>query len=225
MIMFSLVVGFTSAASAATQNYNIALSESVFAVVTHKAGVGSALAHDHFIYPSQYKSDISVDPAHPEQARFRMQFPVTALVVDDPQAKTRWFPEIKAAGILDHPFPEVSEKDRAKIREHMLDEGQLDAQRFPEISAELKSITEKKSDTGGKGLGYEVSVALTAHGKTVERPFLVNIEQTGDTARVKGFGSFKFTDFGIKPFSAFLGAVRNQDLFHVFVDMKAKGGK
>ncbi len=28
-------------------------------------------------------------------------------------------------------------------------------------------------------------------------------------------GTFDFTDFGIKPYSAFLGAVKNQDAFHV----------
>jgi len=202
--------------------YTLVQPDSVFAVVTHKAGFAARLAHNHMIYPSTYTAEASVDPAHQDQAHFRLRFPVTALVVDDSAAKTRWYPGIQAAGILDEPFPEVSEKDRQSIGEHMLAKNQLDADKYPEISAELKGIRAKASTQGEKSFAYEATVALTVHGVTVERPFAANIEATGDAVHVEAASSFNFTDFGIKPYSAFLGAVRNENTFYVYVNLKAQ---
>ncbi len=222
MSFLALVLGVMNVASAATETYTVIPSESVFAVVTHKTGIAAGLAHNHFVFPGRYTAEASVDQAHLEQAHFRLQFQTTDLVADGSAEKNRWFPGVKADGILDDPFPEISEKDRGKIRESMLGKDQLDARRFPEIVAELKRISQKSATAGSKSFAYEAIVALTVHGTTVERPFLLNIQQTGDTARIEGVGSFTFTAFGIKPFSGFLGAVRNEDVFHVFVDMKAK---
>jgi len=217
------IVGVCAACiPAVAATYAIVASDSVFAIVTHKAGIASALAHNHMVYPSSYTAETSYDPAHPDQSRFLLRFPVAALVIDDPEAKARHFPGINASGILDTPFPEVSGKDRKTIRENMLAESQLDAEHYPEISAELKGVRLQQSTQGDKTYAYEATVALTVHGTAVERPFSANLEVTDDTVHVEAVGSFKFTDFGIKPYSAFLGAVRNQDTFHVYVDAKAK---
>ena len=218
------VMASAGCVTAFADTYTILPSESVFAVVTHKAGIASALAHDHLVYPETYTTELSADPAHPDQAHFKLQFATTALVNDDPAAKEKWYPYIKAAGILDVPFKAVCEKDRKTIREHMLDENQLDAEHYPTISAELKSIREQQSTHGENAYAYEAAIALTVHGKTVEHPFAANIKPNGDTVHVEAMGTFNFTDFGIKPFSAFLGAVRNQDTFHVYVNAQAKRG-
>jgi polyisoprenoid-binding protein YceI len=224
-----MAVAYAGCVAAFADTYTIAPSESVFAVVTHKAGIASALAHDHFVYPETYTTELSADPAHPDQAHFKLQFATTALVNDDPTAKEKWYPHVKAAGILDAPFKKVCERDRKTIREHMLDESQLDAEHYPTISAELKGIREQGSTHGDNTYAYEATVALTVHGKTVEHAFAANIKPNGDTVRVEAVGSFNFTDFGIAPYSAFLGAVRNQDTFDVYVNAQAKredtGGK
>ena len=209
-------------APALAETYTLVNSQSVFAVVTHKAGLAGALAHDHFVYPESSTSELSGDPDHPDQAHFKLQFATTALVNDDPAAKEQWYPYVKAAGILNVPFKKVCEKDRKTIREHMLDENQLDAEHFPTISAELKSLRQQASTRGENTYAYEAAVALTVHGKTVVHPFAVNINFKDDTVHVEAVGSFNFTDFGITPFSAFLGTVRNQDAFHVYVNAQAK---
>ncbi len=142
--------------------------------------------------------------------------------MDDPAAKERWFPGITAAQLLDHPFATVSEADRATIRGHMLAKGQLDAAAYPSLSAELREVKARPSQRASKHYAYEAIVALTVHGKTVERPFAVNLEFGGDAVHVEAAGAFRFSDFGITPYSALLGAVRNQDAFQVFVDFQAK---
>jgi hypothetical protein len=193
-------------------------------VITHKAGLASTLAHNHCIYPASYTVEASSDGASPDQTHFLLKFPATALANDEDATSARWYPYLKAAGVLDVPFKKVCEADRKTIHEHMLAENQLDAEHFPNISAELKTVREQASTVGSKTFAYEGTVALTVHGKTVVHPFAANMDVTGDIVHVEAVGTFSFTDFGIKPYSAVLGAVRNQDTFHVYVNAQARRG-
>ena len=206
---------------AAPETLKVNEADSIFAIVIHRAGVAASLAHNHLICASSYKSEAAFDPEHPEQARFRMSFPATALVVDDPKIKARWFSVIQGLGILEEPFQEMSEKDRQTVREHMLAEDQLDARNYPEISAELKALHPITARHGQTQFKYQAVVALSVHGKTVERPVAANIEFNGGKVHVTAVGTYRFTDFGIRPYSAFLGSIRNKDEFHIFVDAEA----
>ena len=221
-LILTMLVANLVCLTGTADTYKVIPTESVFAVVTHKAGLAAALAHDHFVYPGTYTAELSTDPAHPDQPHFKLEFATAALVNDDSAAKAKWYPYVKAAGILDTPFKNVCEKDRQTIHEHMLAENQLDAERYLKISAELKAVREQQSTHGEKNYAYEATVAFTVHGKTVERPFAANIDPKGDTVHFEAVGSFNFTDFGVTPFSAFLGTVRNQDTFHVYVNATAQ---
>ena len=191
--------------------------ESVFAIVTHKAGFASGRAHDHFVAAHGYKARLEGEPGTVEGAAFEIVLAAEELVVDSPELEKAWYPRLEALGILAEPFGELTDENREKIRESMLGKKQLDAKQFPEIRARLAGIAEKPATLGTEELGYEVSLAFEVHGQEVERPLASSITWDDGKLRVEAAGVFKFSDFGIEPFSAFLGAVKNTDEFHVYV--------
>jgi len=195
--------------------------ESVLAIVTHKAGFASGLAHNHLVVATGYDAEFALDPESLATTRFELRARVKDLIVDDPKMQAEWYPRINGLGILDEPFGDVSDGDRRKIRDSMLGKKQLDAESFPELSATLISVRELTPPPAGEGLPWRVTVALEVHGKRVERELEARYGVEGGRVSVEAFGVFRFSDLGIKPFSAFLGAVKNQDDFHVYARVVA----
>ena len=127
ILVIALALGWTGAAYAATTSYVVDPAESVFAVVTHKAGVAARFAHNHLIAPQTYTCPIERTGGSVEDLTFSLSFPVAELAVDLPGLQKKWYPAIKALALLDTPFTEIDESDRATIEEHMLAQDQLDA--------------------------------------------------------------------------------------------------
>ena len=197
-------------------------------MVTHKAGIAARMAHNHLIAPKTYICEITSPTGSIDDLAFSLHFPVTELAPDIAEAQKQWYPAIKAAGILDTPFSELPESDRASIREHMLEKDQLDAEQFPEIKAELVSIQSIssmpsiQSTAGEKTFEQAATIRFTVHGKTVERAVPANVAIENGELNVEAVGRFRFTEFGFEPYSAFFGAVRNQDEFDLYVRIQAQ---
>lgn len=203
--------------------YAVDPTESVFAVVVHKAGMAARFAHNHLVYPEEFAASLSIEGTDVSTAKFALKFPVAKLVVDAPEGHERWYPGIEKAGILDKPFNKLDAGDRKTIAEHMLAKDQLDAQQFPDISAKVTSVRAEPTAQGKQNYTHLASVEFTVHGKTVTRDCPVSIAMNGENVIIDAIGLFKFSEFGIKPYSAMLGAVRNSDEFHVFVHAVARG--
>ena len=150
-----------------------------------------------------------------------MDFSVYAedLVVDDPDLRDLWYPRLKELGILDEPPGNLTEKDRRKIRGAMLGKRQLAAESHPTLRARIVLVQDSAPETGGSDFPYLVGLALTVRDTTVTETVKARFESRGGTIEIEAFGTFRFTDFGIKPYSAMLGAVKNQDEFHVFASI------
>jgi polyisoprenoid-binding protein YceI len=103
----------------------------------------------------------------------------------------------------------------------MLDKDQLDADQYPEINVKLVSVREQSQKKGDTEFGWTVTIALTVHGKTVERECPASLMREDGRVTVEAVGAFKFTEFGIRPYSAFMGAVKNRDDFHVYAYLVA----
>lgn len=191
---------------------------SLLAVVTHRGGPAARLAHDHLVVAGDYRAGASFSPQDPSAARVAVEVPVGALVADDRALEERWFPRFRELGVLADPFKEASESDRAKIREAMLSAKQLDAERHPAISGRLTAVREQAARVGSVPFTHVATVELTVHGRTVSRDLAARFEE-GEAGSVllEAIGVLRFTDFGIEPYSAALGAVRNQDEFHLYV--------
>lgn len=196
--------------------------ESVFAVVVHKAGPAARFAHNHWIQAAEFTARAGIGSAALESVSFELSVPASKLEADDPDAAAKWFPRLHAIGILDTPFTPLPERDRDTVTKHMLGEDQLDAGAFPAISAKLLNLKKSNVARGEVSFQWTARVALTVRDKTVERNFAVNVEERNGAYAVEAAASFTFTEFGIKPYSALLGAVRNRDEFDVYVNFKAR---
>ena len=191
--LIGLVFLVGAAGSAAAETFTVDAKKSELMVRTFKAGVARGLAHDHLVVARDVQGELSFDPEAPEATRVSVTVKVASLVADDPAMRRRF----KVGG-------ELSEKDRQKVTASMLDEGQLDAARFPTISF-VSTGAEQTSE------GLMVSGRFTLHGVT--KPLRLPVKISSRDGALLGVTSFKLltSDYGIKPYSAALGTVKNQD--------------
>jgi polyisoprenoid-binding protein YceI len=202
-------------------SYTIDKSKSIFGIITHKGGYAAALAHNHLIFAQDYQATLIFDPVNLPNSQLTLSMPVASLVNDDPTVSAVWSPRIGALKILSEPLPTVSASDRNNIFKDMMGASQLDATRYPMIHLAVSNLEKKKSVVGEETFEYQMKVILTLHGLTVEKQLPANIEVVENTLHAESVGTFAFTDFGITPFSAFMGAFKNQDKFHAYVKLEA----
>jgi hypothetical protein len=218
------LVLISSSTSLHADELNVVPEQSVFAVVTHKGGIAGGLAHDHLITASGFTARLVFTDSDPLAAEFAIRFAAENLVVDSEALRKNWSSRLQALGILDEPFGRLSDEDRMKIRETMLGAKQLNVAGFPEISARILSIDEEASSQGDIQLSHRIALAFRVHGQTVERPVWARYEYVGGELRVEAVGEFRFQDFGIEPYSAMLGAIKNKDEFHLYMNLVATSG-
>lgn len=202
-------------------DFQVKSEDSFFSIVTQKKGFAAALAHNHLIAARAYQADLKANPQELEKGTFSFSTKASELEVDRADLQKRWFPTIKSLGWLTEPFSELKDSDRETIREHMLDSNQLNGKKFPEITAKVIDIKSSETKLGEKNFSKSATVAVTLLNKTVSRPFATNLTLKGDELTVEAAGQFKFSDFGITPYSALLGAVGNQDQFFMLVNIRA----
>ena len=195
---------------------------SLLAVLTHKGGFAAGLAHDHLVAATRYEARLELDPASPATALFELRVEAEGLEPDLAELQQEWYPRLAELGLLEEPFGSVSDKDRGKIRSAMLGGKQLDATRYPSISARLLRVREEASTAGEVSFTHQVTLQLEVRGRRVERSAAARYSLEDDLLTMEALGHFTFTEFGIKPYSAALGAVRNRDGFQVYVHLKAR---
>jgi hypothetical protein len=191
-------------------------SRSVLAIVTHKAGIAKRFAHDHFITADEYSLTVDFDEGSPLQARAALELRADRLVVDGDVLRRHWYPRLAELGLLEEPFGEIDSEDRDKIRTAMLSGKQLDAEHHPWIRARVLDLRERPGTVGDTTFAYQGTLELEIHGTKVRRPVALRHEIDDSEVTVEGVATFRFSQFGIKPYSAMLGAVRNRDEFRIF---------
>jgi polyisoprenoid-binding protein YceI len=192
------------AAAAEAPRYALDPAQTVVMCRTHKAGAASALAHDHAVRGTEVQGEIRYDPAQPEASAVEVTVQTGSLTVD--QAEDR-----KRLGLEGGP----DASDRAKIEEKMKDEGQLDVKKFPTIHFVSTAVK-------AEGDKLHVVGKLTLHGVTHEVSLPVSVKAEGGKVVGDGEVSLKTSDYGIEPFSAFLGAVKNKDQVELILHLVAK---
>jgi polyisoprenoid-binding protein YceI len=225
VLVFALAAaaGPAGAAAAAAPAWSVDLGRSLFAVLTRKAGPAARLAHDHLVVARAPRVELAFDPSAPEAARLAVTVPVSSLDVDPPAERRARSPRLRELGLLDADLPPVDEGDRGKVRAAMLEGDQLDATRFPTVTAELTALERRGDGAAARvALGWDATVRLTVRDRTVEKKVPARWQLVDGELRAEAVAEARFTEFGIEPYSAFLGAVRNADLFHVVVEIVAR---
>lgn len=98
----------------------------------------------------------------------------------------------------------LSDKDKRDIKKS-IDEKVLQASKHPQVTFTSSSVT-------GSTIKGELNLAGATH------PWEISFDVDGD--RVKGTGSIVQTEFGIKPYSFMMGALKVGDVVGVSIDVK-----
>jgi polyisoprenoid-binding protein YceI len=169
-----------------------------------KAGVGSALAHDHVVRATTFTGQVRIDLATPASGSITVEVQTASLTIDEPAARQKY-------GLPS----QLSEKDRQQIQETMRSPSQLDVVHHPVMKFASTKIEAQQDGT------YTVTGNLTIRGVTQVVTFLVQAERRESTLHIKGAFRFKQSSFGYTPYSALFGAVRNQDEVLLHFDVLA----
>lgn len=223
MLLAAGIAGLAAApgSPALAGEYTLDAARSVFAVLTHKAGIAAGLAHDHLIVAAAPTVALEFDRERPEATKFTFVVAVETLDVDAPAARAAWKGRLHEIGIHSGELPPVPDSDRRKVRAAMLGESQLDAAKFPEIRAEVLALERGSSGAAGGGSGGYLTLRLTIRGRTLERRVQATWAEKDGILEAETAAELHFRDFGIEPYSTMLGAIRNDDLLHLFVHVVA----
>ena len=189
---------------ALTVNYGFVDSESLLYVQVWKdeSAWGSGLAHNHVMRATDWDGQVSYNEDDISKCSFGFTVPVYDLQVDEDAMR-------EYVGYGDT----ISDSDRSQIREHMLADNQLDAARHSEITFESLSCDALDSET------LLVTGDMTIAGNTAEISVEIDFEVVGNSFYAMGGFEFTHSDFGIEPYSAIGGMVRNSEDLEIHFDM------
>jgi polyisoprenoid-binding protein YceI len=163
-------------------------------VYAKREGLAARVGHDLTLEPTRWSAEVSLDPDDITRST------VTA-TVDGHSLEV-----VEGRGGA----TPLSDKDRADIKKNIAQKVLTSG----EISFRSTGI-----EAAGDGK-LTVNGELTIAGTT--RPIRLDVTQSGD--RVSGRLTMRQTDFGIKPFSAMLGALKVSDGVDIEVDVRLPSG-
>jgi polyisoprenoid-binding protein YceI len=168
-------------------------ARSELVVKTHAAGIAKGFAHNHVVRATDVSGSVELDPANPESLEAFITVKVASLEVDAPAVRRRH-----------GETSPLKDDDRRAVKESMLGETQLDERRFPDIT--FTSTRARRE--GGRLL---LDGKLTLHGQTRRLTVPVKLTQRDGRTTAETRFSVRTSDFGIEPYSAALGMIRNAD--------------
>jgi polyisoprenoid-binding protein YceI len=155
--------------------------------------MGAKLAHDLILSPSQWSGTMNVDADNPAASSASLSIDARSIQI------------LEAVGGM----KSLSDKDRRDIGKN-IDEKVLDTGKFPTLTFESTSVS-------GSEPNFNVAGNMTIKGTS--RPVNVALSVNGN--QVAARTSISQKDFGIKPFSAMMGAIKLRDdvEFELTVDL------
>jgi len=160
--------------------------------------------HDHVIKASTFDGSVTWSPTDPSACKVNISFSAGALAIDPPGARAK-------AGL----DGETDEENLPKIKENMLSKTQINSSSFPTISF----VSTSCSGTSGS---VKVTGNLSIHGVAKSVTAAMNITEDGASFSAKGSTSITHRMFGFDPFTAALGALKNDDNLKLYIDVKGR---
>jgi polyisoprenoid-binding protein YceI len=186
-------------ARASPTRWSADLRRSQIVVHVYKKGLLAGMAHDHHFVAGNIRVTATLDETNPSQGQLEV---------------------IVAADSLRDRQPDLSPEDRAKVDAQAAGADVLDAPRFPEIrfTPGEPALAGLRFQVDGRVEG-ELSGTLSLHGQ--QHPLTVPVHATrdGEGWRARGFMRFKQSDYGIEPYSGFLGTIAVHDEVRVEYDL------
>jgi polyisoprenoid-binding protein YceI len=151
-------------------------------VKTGRTGMGRRAGHDLVIEVTRWRGDVTLASAEPENSTVSVEVDIDSLEVREGLGGVK----------------PLTDKDRSDIKKTL--QGILDSESHPKIRFASTSVT-------GSAASATVEGDLTIGGAT--NPVTISAELADD--RVRGSATVAQTRWGIKPYTAFLGALKVAD--------------
>ena len=152
-------------------------------ISTYKSGMGAKVGHDLVLEARRWSGTVDVNPDNPGASSVQV-------TVD-----ARSFEVVQASGGV----KPLSDKDSADIRKNM-DDKVLQTSRFPEITFRSTQVTPTS-----------IAGDLTIVGNTQPVTLALSVQDGAGETTITGRTTVTQTKFGIKPFSAMMGALKVKD--------------
>jgi polyisoprenoid-binding protein YceI len=198
LVVVSLLLLSSRAASAEPRTYAVDATRSRIVVHVGKAGVFGFAGHEHEVLAPVNRGAVVVDTGRLGASSVDVRIDARAL---------------RVTGRGEPP------KDVAQVQETMVGPACLDAGRFPEIRFVSKAIGAKRHE--GSGIEVTVQGTLTLHGVSRDVTLPIHLDIEGDLLSAQGTLPLRQTDFGIKPISK-AGVVKVEDEVHVELRLVAR---
>jgi polyisoprenoid-binding protein YceI len=184
--------------------YRVSAQHSSVHILVYRGGTLASLGHNHVMTSTAINGSVWLGDTV-ERAGFNIVVPANELIVDDNEAR--------AAEGADFPL-NIADDARAGTKRNMLSAALLDGEHYPFVT--LKSVA-----ISGALTAPQVTFELTLKDQKRRFTIPVALERNDKQLHVRGEFDFKQTDFGIKPFSAALGALQVQDAVKIKFDLVA----
>lgn len=171
--------------------YDLGPSNGALQVKTSRTGLGRRAGHDLTIEVTGWEATVEADPAEPAGSAVTLSIDVDSFQVREGTGGVK----------------PLTDGDRAEIKQTI--------QREILHTAEHPKITFRSTSVAGTNDAFTVDGDLTIVGVT--RPVTVRGAVDGD--RVQGSATVVQSEFGIKPYSAFFGALKLADEVEILFDL------
>ncbi len=219
-----VVLALLLSARIQAEEFIVDYDKSLLGFVNHKRGIASGLLVDPLTYPSKYELKIGLNPAI-ESATFNIRYDVKNIQVAGSKKLGRWGRKVFEAGATPRPLETPSPSRQKKIRKTILSKKFMDAARYPEVRVKSLGIEIIPDGPNKNPHTYNMKIQIAMHGETVKATFPATIILNGDHLTIDAAFRLKLSDFKIKPYSGFFGAVRFSDQFHVYMHFEATRSK
>ncbi|MDP6932054.1 MAG: YceI family protein [Myxococcota bacterium] len=206
MFLLTALLATSQPALAAPTTYKLDPSKGNLYVLVYKDPNTSlaGMSHDHAVRATGWSGSVTWDPDNPGACAIDITVPVRKLAVDEDHMR-------KLAGIEGS----LDAGQREDIKENMLDDDQLDAGAFPNITFKASSCT-------GTAPSVTVKGDFNLHGKSQAKSVPMKVTVDGSSLKAKGSFETSCTAHGFEPFSALIGQLKNQDKMKVVIDVQGR---
>ncbi len=196
---------WANTAFAEPKNLTVDPSGSFVYALVYKAGMASAVAHDHVVHATKIEGTAVYDADDITKSNIDVTVDVLGIITDTDDLR-------KSVGLKTF----LSDGQREEVLSHIHAKYQLWAEKYNTITFKSTAITGTKDKV-------QVTGDFTLRGVTKSIVVPMAITDNGDgTALAVGQFQLKQSDFGYNPFSALFGALKVKDDVDVVLKIKLK---
>ena len=168
---------------------------SAIKIYAFRAGTAAMLGHNHVLSSPQFSGFVYLPRDGTSSARFDLEFRLDQLEIDNPENRSNL-----GSAFSSTPTPGSIKR----TRDHMLGEGNLQADRFPFVRIHSIRIA-------GEAPKLAAKVQVELHGQQREMWIPLSVEGLPDRLSVTGSLVLRQSEFGVHPYSVLGGFLAVQD--------------